>query len=1001
MCILIRMRVFKKIRFSALIMQACLPVLICAQILPFDHYSVTDGLPSNWVTAIFQDSFGYLWLGTDEGITKYDGITFTNYGHEEGLPVNHVWAIAESKSNPGTLWVGTHGGGLCKFSNNTFTQIKLGDDISSNVVVALHEDETGTVWCATNTGVVQVYHDSVYISVEFERKPVLFLKSDSEQNVWTGIGNKIYKIYPGSKKNATYSPRLIGNDDISAFEPDTDGYLWVGKTSGELLLLREDESDSLILVASTQMRAYAQEIKADQQGNVWIAHPEDGISIASKMNNSISIVEYKTINGLIENRVSTCFVDKENNIWLGNYSRGLSKLSHKNFYFFYFSYPHSAVSVKNGRLYLVAEGGLYELWESSKGVWQTVFHTLTRGALTGEPYTVVADKMGNLGVLFTGGIGLYKIVERGDTESELILLKTFTLGEELPDGRIISLYVDSENTLWSLMFDSVVAVNMSNGIREKIFTEEDGMPGIDIRTMFQDQKGNYWFGDFVNGLSHFIKTGGGLQFRKKFTKDNGLPDNNIRVIAQRSNGDILIGTRFGGIAVIRDGEIIQLLTVKDGLLSNGIWSIAEDPEQRVWIATSLGINIIEPESMHVRTLHKLKGYYTGSIGMLANGTIWAVGRNELILYKHRNEPESFHPPPIGITGFRVNGTDIEIGSELKFPYDKYSVVVSFGGISFRDEEYLRYRYRLQGLDSLWSEPLSTRYVTFGSLRPGSYTFEVIAVTSDSVVSPVPARVSFVIDTPFWTQWWFITTGILLIIGVLTGLDQMRVRRILKIERIRSSIATDLHDDIGAGLTHIGLLSEVLLKKYTSRRSNQRDAAEYPLVGAGSTESDEHDLLKSIEHMGSISRELSGAMGDVVWSINPKYDSLESLLKRVSSFALELCKTKNIAIDFRYPDDMHKIRMNPEMRRNLLLIIKEAITNAVKYSQTASIEVDIRSRNSAIIVSVKDFGVGFDSNIKNDGNGIFNIRNRTIKMNGECTIDSAAGEGTTITVTVPL
>jgi signal transduction histidine kinase len=359
-----------------------------------------------------------------------------------------------------------------------------------------------------------------------------------------------------------------------------------------------------------------------------------------------------------------------------------------------------------------------------------------------------------------------------------------------------------------------------------------------------------------------------------------------------------------------------------------------------------------------------------------------------------------------------------------FSHAENSWRVEFAGISFKEEKALRYKYRLLGLDERWQEPTDQRAVNYASLSPGNYTFEVNAINVDGVESAAPAALTFTILPPLWQRWWFMAMSLAFLGAMLYSVHRLRVRRLLEIERIRSRIATDLHDDIGAGLTHIGLLSQVALYKpavqqfrldrdfgetsassveslgRAARRGQRNDDAS-PEASNGQTASlAVRELSTSMERVGSIARELSAAMSDVFWSINPKHDSVEALQRRLGVFAHEICSAKGIALQLEVSETMAGMKLHPEIRRNLLLIAKEALHNAAKYSgsPTASVKFDFHAKN--FIVAIADQGKGFDvANAKN-GHGLANMHTRAEKLGGACEITSEPGKGTRVTAIVP-
>jgi signal transduction histidine kinase len=361
----------------------------------------------------------------------------------------------------------------------------------------------------------------------------------------------------------------------------------------------------------------------------------------------------------------------------------------------------------------------------------------------------------------------------------------------------------------------------------------------------------------------------------------------------------------------------------------------------MWIGTSVGMQHTAPEnSRRFLAQQKLFGKLFGAVGTIPPAeAIWGVSKEELTIYEYGRESAVSPPPFIYITGLRVNGKE--------------------------------------------------RAVTFALLQSGAYTFEVSAITADGVESARPASLRFEILPPFWQRWWFIALCAVSIGSVLYAIHAVRLDRLLEIEKIRSRIATDLHDDIGAGLTHIGLLSQVALQKKNAppREENAGVAA--------------RDLGNSMERVGNIARELSAAMSDVVWSVNPQHDSMAALQRRLRTFAGEICEAKGIAPNFEVAESIAAVKLHPEIRRNLLLIAKEALHNAVKYSGSASIFVKLALTHKNILLDISDAGNGFELAQAKSGNGLANMRFRAEKLGGKFEIVSECGKGTHIKAVVPL
>lgn len=956
--------------------------------------------------SLYQDSRGYLWIGTNEGLTRYDGVNFRHYGITEGLPNSHVWCISGSRRSPDTIYIGTHGGGLTRLAGERFQSVPLGTALAANVVADVVEDADGVVWCRTNRGVYRVrgdgaegFHPQAY-HPEGDSRAAGFLAAMGDTAVWTGIGRNVY-IYslPGART------RRIGFElsephSLNSVAFDEKGNAWIGATDGRIFHLREGRviaSRRLDFIPPSDPRMV---LACDRQGTLWIGASSGLAAIEAERFASGKITRYTTDNGLPDHQIACLLQDRENNLWFGSYAQGMVKLAYRNISIFPFkelnpTVMNRAATAREDRFYLVCNEGLAEIWGDPSGGWNQFLHTLDRGPFQGRALAADFDRQGRLWVAFeNGGFCGYAVHTPREGKSRLALLKILAPGIDFADGCSIS-------------NSGVAQLNLERFEQEAFYSEADGLAGLSIRAISRDGEGRVWFGDFVKGISVHRWENDKLAFEGKFTTAEGLPDNGIRALLGAASGEVWIGTRFGGIAIYRNGAF-ETISTREGLPSNAVWGFAEDRDGRIWVGTSLGMLSLEGPGRRKPHIYKPLGERViGSVGVSQSGMAWGVANNEFLLYDTRQAPAQTMPPSIYITGLRVNGKDIPEEHSLRFQYDENFIAIMFTGISLRDEKALRYHYRLAGLDGHWSPPVSERLVTYAALRPGTYTFEVYALNGESVRSAEAASLAFTIVPPLWQRRWFIILCFGLVAGTIIGLERLRVRRLLQIERIRARIATDLHDDIGSGLTHIGLLSEVAVRKFQAQRRREREeksastAAEKPGDTASTPGTGSAELVQAVERVGEISRELSAAMSDVVWSINPRYDSVEALLRRLSTYAGEICRAKNIDLVFDIPESIVKTRLNPETRRSLLLIAKEALNNMAKYSHSPSAKLDFQIDGNEIHLTIEDSGAGFDVSREGSGNGLPNMRSRAEKLGGRCEIVSAPGKGTRVRVMIPL
>jgi signal transduction histidine kinase len=323
--------------------------------------------------------------------------------------------------------------------------------------------------------------------------------------------------------------------------------------------------------------------------------------------------------------------------------------------------------------------------------------------------------------------------------------------------------------------------------------------------------------------------------------------------------------------------------------------------------------------------------------------------------------------------------ETEVG-RLELAANQNQLQADFFSPNFRSGEVPRYQYLLQGADRDWSAPTLQRSVNYGNLKPGSYRFMVRAINGDGLTSPTPAIVSFTILPPLWARWWFLTVTFLLVGGAAFMLYRYRVRQLLELERVRIRIATDLHDDIGASLSQIAILSEVVHQQLDS--SNAR-------------------VTEPLAKISSASHELVDSMSDIVWAINPRRDRLRDLLQRMRRFASDILTARNIAFTFRVPAPEHDMKIGTDLRRQVFLIFKESVNNVVRHSACSEAEIEFEIERDRLMLRVSDNGRGFTANGDGDGHGLTSMRARAKEMGGTLSVNSIAGQGTTVLLQVPL
>jgi signal transduction histidine kinase/ligand-binding sensor domain-containing protein len=599
----------------------------------------------------------------------------------------------------------------------------------------------------------------------------------------------------------------------------------------------------------------------------------------------------------------------------------------------------------------------------------------------------------------------------------------------LKSNGMFQIFEDSKKRIWVSTRGSTaaghgLAVLGPDDTRFRALTEADGYPGGRSAASFiEDAKGRIWFGFYEGGLGFYDG-----EKVKVFTKDHGIPANgHITDIHIDHAGRMWLATSVHGLYRVEnaDSETPSYLRVDSTStpLGSNLRTIAEDKFGRLYLGSARGVDRYCPDTGHVKRFTVSEGLASDFVVDSMrdkNDDLWFV-TNDGISKLTPIEDEDPPPPQIFIGGLRISGR-LESVSELgaltfdtgELSHTDNNFQIEWFGVDLRAGEFLRYQYMLEGADQEWSPPTDQVTVTYANLRPANYRFLVRAINTEGAVSSTPATISFSIVPPIWQRWWFLTLAAIGVGLIVYGfyryrtarlieinaalenarrseerLRRSREERLVELERVRTRIATDLHDDIGASLTQIAILSEVAQTK--SENGNGAQTA---------------PLAKITE----VSNELVGTMSDIVWSINPSKDHLSDLVQRMRRFASDVLAPKDMVVRFNLPEDGSAIVVDSNIRREVFLVFKEAVNNAAKHSKATRVDVKLMINDRLIELEVRDNGTGFDTAPPSfedtytsegySGNGIPNMRKRAAEMGGTIELQSSGESGSLVRLTMP-
>jgi ligand-binding sensor domain-containing protein/signal transduction histidine kinase len=1013
-----------------------LPLSVCSvhgERLPTTAYTTSDGLPHGVVKRVVPDSRGFVWFCTRLGLSRFDGERFLNYGVAQGLPIPSVNDLLETSR--GEYWVATNGGGVCRLNtvagrktgrdSSRFTDCVQGETPEASRVNRLYEDRTGRIWAGTDGGLFRLVGTTGRTSLErialgLDRPDravhVWSFAEESNGTLWIGTSDGLARRISDSHTIQYRIQPLRGADHVYALLLDRQNRIWIGHGTG-LIVFRYDEPGSRGSARVRQMPL--------KPGSSSGTRPLPDVAGEA--------IRFTTTDGLAGQAVLALHRSSDQEVWLGT-SGGVSQFDGGRI---------SSLTTGRGVLHVsaIAEDQGRHIWAGTETgavrLARTGFvrYTETDGLLNGVIRSVFEDRAGVLHV-----VTRRPLIHRFDGTRFTAVRPNLSRDELAPESAVPALqdragewWVPGEAGLYRL--PRVATHEQLSRVRPKaIYTSRDGLAGDDIFRLFEDSRGDIWIARRTptrsvltrwdratetfhryfdsDGLPAFSRPlafaedrtgsvwvgfwGGGIAryhngLFTRFTSADGAPAGSITAIYSDASGRLWIGSSGEGVRRIDDVNARRPrfvpYTTTDGLASDYIHSITEDRSGHIYFGTFSGVDRLDPFNGQVRH-YALPGEMAATEVDVAfcdrRGTLWFGTQHGLTsLIPAPDTPGT--PPVILIGGLSVAGEIYpvsELGNTaipaIELEAHQNQLQVDFFSISAVSP--VRYQYKLEGADRDWSAPTAQRSVTFASLSPGRYRFAVRAISADGLMSAAPASVAFHIAPPVWLRWWFLTGMVVPVALAAYGLHRIRLVRLLELERVRMRIATDLHDDIGSSLTQIAILSEV-----AERRMKGPDPA----------------VSEPISRVSVISRELVDSMSEIVWAINPRNDRLQDLASRMRRFAADMLAGRPIALRFRAPDDEHGVSIGADFRRQVFLIFKEAVHNAVRHSECTELQVEIGLQNRRLVLSVSDNGRGFDARQPADGNGRRSIESRANGLGGRVEIVSAPGRGTTVRVVVPL
>lgn len=988
---------------------------------PFEHFNEQNGLTAP-VRKIIQDQLGFIWLGTSDGLYRYDGKTFKVFrnklGDSTSIPNNIINDLCVHPN--GNIWIASNGG-LCYFDyrDNYFHQIRLPENLEKTDRYRVHSvisDYFGQIWLTTKTTAHQLSDDfriSQSLSLPFHNNysiTKIYPDADNRCYIGTNTGalvrinlcsGKVQTIQIESKESIRQD-LLTTIMEICPYVNDT---LLIASWYGGIHKVYFTDSTQASIPISN-------ELGNDLQKNVvtgiakikpdfwWAVTQGAGIFFFDPVHERyLNQIRHDILRptGLSDNYISDVFLDNSGIIWIGT-DDGLNKYDRLSHQFFSLSIPVQK-----------HENSIYR-----------------------RPSCILEDRKQEPGKylwISVPGVGLFHY-NRKEHDFEFIPLN-IEGKNPIGENRIYDMCYNDENRMVLCLASGIYYFNEETKKLEPFFSSAIGNL-LNTRKFVQDKKGNYWFTVASKGIYKYLQERDTLiHYFNQPENSNSLPDNSVFCVMEDHDGYIWIGTQNRGLSRLNpvDGSFLhfehrklqartlpdnnindlyedpahflwiatenglarmnparnefKVFTTSEGLSNNDIFFITPDKTGRLWLGTNNGLCVLNPGDGSIINYSQMDGLPSNRIdgaslcsadGALYFGTPSMIsGCNPTSLVKNERSPKVF------IIALKVHGEEIPLSrtgqrlKEVHLNYNENNFSADFIALNFTNSAKNKYAYILEGYDHHWMYCGGLTSTTYTNLSGGRYTFRVRAANNDGVWSTLDDTLDIIIKPPFWSTWWFYLAVALSVFLLIYIYFRLKIRQILNLQQLRLDIARDLHDDIGSTLSSIHMTSSMPEQLMKSGKS-------------------QHEVFEIIQ---SASRKAMEMMNDIVWSIKPENDKPEMMLNRMRQFASEILEPAGIEFQFSVEEKSYHFIVPLRIRKDLFMIFKEALNNLAKYSKAKQANIELLLEGSELKLMIEDNGIGFDKLSVHKGNGLKNMADRAKAVGAKFNLDTSPGDGTRI------
>ena len=972
-----------------------------------DAWGTEEGLPQSSVTSIVQTPEGYLWLATFGGLARFDGVRFTVFDSSNvpGLPGNRF--IRMSVDRAGALWLVTEQHDLARLQQGSCRTFTAADGLPPGGVEWVKPDAIGGLWLAGLRGGLRSWEQGRFVTVpappEFADRPPESMVGNGEGGAWFKFQGHLFLFQNGQFAPL---PGPAGQPEalVNAVCASRDGGLWAVTPAGLRKLVHGKWLPETWPCAD--FKSAITDVREDLAGNLWVATYQNGLF---RFHSPGGGQHFTVASGLTTLSLRSLLCDREGNVWVGTDGGGLLRVKPRLWKMITrreglgIDAVHSVCQDRPGRIWF--GGG------TSKPYW------LNQGAVSVAIPAPQSDPISGVWSILTTRAGVIWI---GTYRGQAFRYQDGTLtaygpAEGLLAGSVRALFEDRQGTLWVGGFDGLSRID---GGQVTHYSRTNGLSSERVWALAEDSQGSLYIGTAGGGLNRFQNG----RFTA-YTRAQGLPDDGIDALYVDAQDVLWIGTHGGGLSRFEAGHCFNF-RVKGGLPARTVGPLLEDDDGRLWMASNLGIVRIARRELnefaagHCRSLNyvafdRSDGLATVEVGGVQpaclkarDGKLWFGTAKGAAFVDPKQLRINPLPPPVILDEVRIDDEVVAVqrteepnpasqlgarpgtsaqdtppiadrGAQITVLPHQRRVEFRFTGLSFTAPSKVRFRYQMEGFDPDWVDGGTTRSASYTRLPPGTYQFRVTAGNNDGVWNGASAALGVVVAPAFHQTWWFRALVPAAVAALISGFYLYHLARLRQLARLRGRIAGDLHDEIGSNLGGIILLSEL----------TQQAPALPPEAQA------------SLREIHTTAQRTASAMRDIVWFLNPDFDTLADMVARMREFAATLLP--GMDCDFVVPTLPAAQGLPLEFRRNVFFAFKEMLHNIVKHAGATRVEIRLAAAGRQFTLRVQDNGRGCDPAASTSGHGLRSLRQRAADLGGQFALESAPGQGTTLTLTAQL